>query len=85
MTSHEVTLIGRPSCHLCDDARSVITSVLEELRNEPGERNLVELSIDDDLALRTEYWEQIPVVLIDGNQHNFWHIDPVRLKLALSN
>jgi hypothetical protein len=85
VTSHEVTLIGRTGCHLCDDARSVITSVLEELRNEPGERNLVELSIDDDPALHTEYWEQIPVVLIDGKQHNFWHIDPVRFKLALSN
>jgi hypothetical protein len=83
VTSHRVTLIGRPGCHLCDDARSVITSVFEELRDEPGTRDFVELSIDDDPALHTEYWDQIPVVLIDGKQHNFWHIDPVRLKLAL--
>jgi hypothetical protein len=55
------------------------------LRDEPGERDFVELSIDDDPALHTEYWEQIPVVLIDGKQHNFWHIDPVRLKLALNS
>jgi len=42
-----------------------------------------ERSILDDAALMDEYVEQIPVLLINGKVHNFWHIDPVRLTAAL--
>lgn len=76
-----ITLIGRDGCHLCDDAREVIRAVLDEI-DVPVEVN--QLNIDDDPALHAEYWEQIPVVLIDGKVHNFWRIDPVRLKNALA-
>lgn len=82
MSSHVVTLVGRNGCHLCDDARSVVTGVLDEISSDAI--TLTELSIDDDPALQAEYWEQIPVVLIDGKVHNFWRIDPIRLKKALT-
>lgn len=84
MTNHRVTLIGREGCHLCDNARLVVSSVLEQLRDAPGVRTLEDLSIDDDVELRDAYWDQIPVVLIDGKIHNFWTIDPARLSDALS-
>lgn len=83
MSNHEVTLIGRAGCHLCDDARVVITSVLSDMIDSPGTRDFTEVSIDDDADLRAMYWEQIPVVLIDGRVHNFWHIDAERLTSAL--
>lgn len=79
-----MTLIGREGCHLCDNARLVVSSVLEQLRDAPGVRTLEDLSIDDDVELRDAYWDQIPVVLIDGKIHNFWTIDPARLSDALS-
>lgn len=84
MTDHLVTLIGRDGCHLCDDARLVVTSVLEQLRESPGVRTLEELSIEDDVELYDSYWDQIPVVLIDGKVHNFFTVDPARLARALS-
>jgi len=74
-----VTLIGREGCHLCDDARVVVTDVLTEFPHV----QLVERSIDDDQELHAEYWEHIPVVLIDGKVHNFWRIDPDRLRTKL--
>ena len=74
-----VTLIGRDGCHLCEDARVVVTDVLTEF----PQVQLVERSIDDDKELHAEYWEQIPVVLIDGKVHNFWRIDPDRLRKKL--
>lgn len=43
-----------------------------------------ELSILDDDALNQRYWEQIPVLLINGSVHNIWRIDPVRLASALT-
>ena len=39
--------------------------------------------IDDDAVLREKYWEQIPVILVDGRQHTFWRVDEARLRAAL--
>ncbi len=74
-----VTLIGKPGCHLCDDARATVAAVCSE----SGE-TFEEWSILDDPALYDEYSERIPVVLVDGRPHDFWRVDPVRLRTALA-
>jgi hypothetical protein len=74
-----VTLIGKPGCHLCDEARAVVAAVTAELGEE-----YVELSILDDSDLRARYAEQIPVTLVDGRQHDFWRVSPDRLRAALT-
>ena len=84
MSPHTLTLVGRRGCHLCDDARDVVQSVLRQLSATPGERVLVEVDIDSDQDAHRLYWDQIPVLLIDGHVHNFWKIDPERLIRALS-
>jgi hypothetical protein len=80
-----LTLIGKPGCHLCDDAREVVQAVMREIEATDAARRieLDELSILDDETLRARYAEEIPVLLIDGEVHNYWRIDPVRLKTAL--
>ena len=77
--SARITLIGKPDCHLCENARQVIEAVCAETGD-----SFVELSILDDPALADEYWEQIPVTLVDGVQHDFWRVDPARLRAALT-
>ena len=42
-----------------------------------------ELSILDDPDLQARYWEQIPVTLVDGEQHDFWRVSESRLRAAL--
>jgi len=74
-----VTLIGKPGCHLCDEAREVVARVTGEL----GE-SYVELSVLDDPDLLARYAEQIPVTLVDGRQHDFWRVSPDRLRAALT-
>ncbi|WP_066521605.1 glutaredoxin family protein [Curtobacterium ammoniigenes] len=74
-----VTLLTKPGCHLCDDARPIVESVV---RRHPGV-TLTEQSILDDPALREEYAEDIPVVLIDGRVHSNWFVDEERLVAAL--
>ena len=76
-----VTLVGKPGCHLCDDAREVIQSVISEFP--PGSISVTEESIEDNQELFDAYWEQIPVVLINGKVHNYWRIDGERLRLKL--
>jgi hypothetical protein len=80
-----LTLIGKPGCHLCDDARDVVSSVLEQMAAEPGAPDIIldERSILDDASLHELYVDDIPVVLINGKVHNYWRIDPVRLTTAL--
>ena len=74
-----ITLIGKPGCHLCDDAREVIARVAQDLRV-----GWQELSIADDPTLSAAYLEQIPVTLVDGEQHDYWRVDEARLRAALA-
>ncbi|UCM89549.1 glutaredoxin family protein [Streptomyces marincola] len=73
-----VTLIGKPGCHLCDDARRVVAEVCERTGAAWEEKDITR-----DEELHRRYWEQIPVVLVDGEQHDFWRVDPDRLRRAL--
>ena len=83
--SIQLTLIGKPGCHLCDDAREAIDAVLLEFRKaNPNVEVLVEeQNIRLDEALSLKYSEEIPVILIDGNMHNYWRVDEERLMRAL--
>ena len=73
-------MLGKPGCHLCDDARAIVLEVLTEFPSVTFD----EQSILDDPALLDEYAEEIPVVLIDGRVHTIWRVDPDRLRAALS-
>jgi hypothetical protein len=74
-----VTLVSKPGCHLCDDARVVVVAVVAEM---PGV-DFVETSIADDPELYDRFVEEIPVVLINGAVHNIWRVDADRLRGAL--
>ncbi|MFE2697407.1 glutaredoxin family protein [Streptomyces mirabilis] len=74
-----VTLIRKPGCHLCDDAQEVVEKACGDL-GVPWEHK----DITEDEELHRAYWEQIPVVLVDGAQHTFWRVDEARLRKALA-
>ncbi|WP_327049185.1 glutaredoxin family protein [Microbispora sp. NBC_01189] len=76
---HRITLLGKPGCHLCDDARAVVERVAGEL-GVPWEERDITASPED----QAEYWEMIPVVLVDGVQHTYWRVDETRLRAALA-
>jgi len=85
MATIHLTLIGKPGCHLCDDARELISAVVQDVTDERPSLAIAveELSILDDAELHARYVEDIPVLLINGKVHNYWRIDPVRLRTAL--
>ena len=74
-----LTLIGKPECHLCEDALAVVEGVLVDY---PAVE-LEQRSILDDPALMEKYVEEIPVLLIDGRVHNIWRVNEARLRTAL--
>ncbi|WP_306231811.1 glutaredoxin family protein [Agrococcus beijingensis] len=71
----EITLITKPGCHLCDDARPIVERVVAGFDGV----TLEERSILDDARLAELYSDDIPVVLIDGRQHSAWRVDPAKL------
>lgn len=74
-----ITLIGRAGCHLCDAAREIVRRVAEDLNV-----GWVEYDIDKDPRLKEDYWDTIPVTLVDGRPHDFWKVDEARLRAALA-
>jgi hypothetical protein len=74
-----VQLVGKPGCHLCDQARVVIARVCAEL-----DVTWDEVSILDDPGLADLYWEQIPVTLVDGAVVGIWTVDEARLRDAVA-
>lgn len=83
---HEIrlTLLTRPNCHLCEEARVVIDEILAE-RAAAGlqDANFEELSIDGDEVLTYHFNEDIPVVLINEQVHDILRVNPDRLRQAL--
>jgi len=76
-----ITLLSKPGCHLCDVARDVVDAVVADLDDDI---DVEESSILDDPALYEQWWEKIPVVLIDGQPHTHWRVSADRLRAALT-
>ncbi|KQR46381.1 hypothetical protein ASF82_02450 [Frigoribacterium sp. Leaf164] len=83
MSAPRLSLLTKPGCHLCDDARTALDAVLAEPEFAAHDLGYVETNILDDAALRDEYAEEIPVVLIDDRVHTIWRVEPDRLRTAL--
>lgn len=74
-----VVVYSKPGCHLCEVAVVAVAQVCSD-RGETWE----ERDISGDAELMRAYGEQIPVTFVDGKQHDFWRVDPARLRAALA-
>ena len=74
-----VQIIGKPDCHLCEQAQVVVARVCSGL----GVAWEL-LSIYDQPSLADLYAEFIPVILIDGKIHDQFGVSENRLRSALA-
>ncbi len=82
-----LTLLTKPGCHLCEEAKKAIELVMFEFSKENSDVvqiELTELNILEDEALKNQYSEEIPVLQINGATHAYWKIDSERLLAALN-
>lgn len=77
---HRITMLGKPGCHLCDDAQRVIETVAADFGATVDVRDITVATAEE----RDEYWEKIPVTFVDGVQHDFWRVSEKRLRAALA-
>ncbi len=76
-----ITLIGKPDCHLCDDARAVVAEVVAESVDVVFE----EVALSDNPLWEELYGELIPVVLVNGAEHSHWRVDKALLANAVND
>lgn len=76
---HHVRLVTRADCHLCVEAERALRRLAGELGF-----GYDEVDVDADPALRAEYTDRVPVILLDGTEHGYWRVEEVRLRAALA-
>ena len=75
-----VVLYGKPGCHLCDEARSVVAAVRAQ---QPFDLEEVDVSTDPELHRR--YGERIPVLALDGDELFEFHVEADELARRLQS
>jgi glutaredoxin len=73
-----VVVLTTPGCHLCEDACGVVAAVADECGVEWRARDVGE---DDELRVR--WRDYVPVILVDGEVHDWFRVDADRLRAAL--
>jgi glutaredoxin len=76
---HQVTLVTRLGCHLCEIAEQLLRRMSGELGFAYGE-----VDVDGWPDLRDEYSDRVPVILLDGREHGYWRVEEARLRQALA-
>jgi hypothetical protein len=61
----------------------VALEVISEIRKEV-EFTITKILIDGNSELEEKYGEQVPVILINNQPHDFFRVDPERFRLAIS-
>ena len=79
MSSVTVEIMGKPGCHLCDDARVVVERVLMDF----PDTQLIERNILDDAELFETMKNDIPVLFINKVKHAQWRIEESDFRAAL--
>ncbi len=80
-----LTLYTGPHCCLCDQAKTVIYSVIQEpVMQEMGWR-LEEVNIAEDESLQGKYAVRIPVIVLPDGQEKGWPFTAGQVKRLINN
>jgi hypothetical protein len=77
-----LTVLGRPGCHLCEEAMAAIRRLLAERGGH--DVRLEEVDIEADEALMAAYLERIPVIVLDGEELYDFFVDEADLRTRLA-
>ena len=73
-------LLTRAGCGLCERAARQLAGLADELGLEFGVVDVDAAAAAGDAALRAEYGDRLPVVLLDAAEHSYWEVDEARLR-----
>ena len=85
MTRSQVQLLTRAGCTICDGVYAQLKQLAEELDFDLSTTDVDAEAENGDSALRAEFGDRLPVVLLDGREHSYWELDEPRLRKNLAN
>jgi glutaredoxin len=82
--NRRVELLTREGCTICVGAATHLRRLADELGFELAITDVDALAAAGDSALRAEFGDRLPVVLLDGAEHSYWEVDEPRLRADLA-
>lgn len=77
-------LLTRAGCVSCARAHARLAELATELGFELTATDVDVAAAAGDSALRAEFGDRLPVILLDGREHSYWEIDEDRLRADLA-
>jgi hypothetical protein len=81
--NRRVELLTREGCTICAGAATHLKRLADELGFELTVTDVDAAAAAGDSALRAEFGDRLPVVLLDGAEHSYWEVDEPRLRADL--
>ena len=80
MNRAHVELLTRAGCGICERVHGRLAELADELDFDLSSTDVDAAAAAGDSALRAEFGDRLPVVLLDGREHSYWDIDEERLR-----
>ena len=80
-----VELLTRAGCTICTGAAAQLEQLAAELGFALTVTDVDAAAAAGNPALRAEFGDRLPVVLLDGAEHSYWEVDEPRLRADLSS
>ncbi|RWA18526.1 glutaredoxin family protein [Mycolicibacterium brumae] len=77
-------LLTRAGCVICQRLAGELMALADELGFELAVTDVDEAAAAGEPALRAEFGDRLPVVLLDGVEHSYWELDEPRLRRDLA-
>jgi len=84
MSRPHVQLLTRAGCGLCKGVHDRLARLAGELDFELSSVDVDAAAAAGDSALRAEFGDRLPVVLLDGREHSYWDVDEERLRADIT-
>jgi glutaredoxin len=81
---HAVVLLTRAGCSLCERTAARLADLAGQWGFTLAVTDVDAAAAAGEPALRAEFGDRLPVVLLDGREHSYWELDEPRLVADLS-
>jgi glutaredoxin len=80
----QVELLTRAGCTICARVQTRLAELADELGFDLSTTDVDAAASAGNPALRAEFGDRLPVILLDGREHSYWEIDEPRLRADLA-
>ena len=84
MSRRHVELLTRAGCSLCQRVHDRLGELSAELDFDLSSTDVDAAAAAGNSALRAEFGDRLPVVLLDGREQSYWDLDEARLRADLA-